>query len=204
MAAALTATTTVRVPDCVPCYLYAAGFNFASGQVIRDVPYDPHLRHLFFGEEVSMAARLYTKGYDLVAPPETVCYHLWSRAHRPVFSLAENNSKMSFVQQRQRQASIKVVKNQVLGINDPSYLGLGTERTVAEWARLLKVDFETQQLYDGCEYGCLPPDAFSDIEASEMLAPPDSLEAKLYTLDAKALDRIAFFLTGQLNEDIRR
>jgi hypothetical protein len=29
--------------------------------------------------------RLYTHGYDLFAPAETVLYHLYSRAHRPVF-----------------------------------------------------------------------------------------------------------------------
>jgi hypothetical protein len=46
--------------------------------------YDPHLLHLFFGEEISMAARLYTHGVDCYTPPEVVCYHLWSRSLRPV------------------------------------------------------------------------------------------------------------------------
>lgn len=34
---------------------------------------------------LSHLCRLYTHGYDLFAPSETVCYHLYSRAHRPTF-----------------------------------------------------------------------------------------------------------------------
>jgi hypothetical protein len=41
----------------IPSPLWAAGFSFSRASVIRDVPYDPHLKHLFFGEEISMAAR---------------------------------------------------------------------------------------------------------------------------------------------------
>ena len=60
----------------VPSLLYAAGFNFARSFVLQDCPYDESLHHLFFGEELSMAMRLYTKGYDLFAPSQSVCYHL--------------------------------------------------------------------------------------------------------------------------------
>jgi len=69
----------------IRCLLYAAGFNFSSSKVIEDCPYDGTLHHLFFGEEISMAIRLYTSGYDLFTTPTTVCYHLWSRDHRPDF-----------------------------------------------------------------------------------------------------------------------
>ena len=45
----------------VPCHLYAAGFNFCRAEpVLRDCPYDGSLHHLFFGEEISMAVRLFT------------------------------------------------------------------------------------------------------------------------------------------------
>jgi hypothetical protein len=41
----------------MPSPLWAAGFNIAYSSVVVEVPYDPHLPHLFFGEEISMAAR---------------------------------------------------------------------------------------------------------------------------------------------------
>jgi [Skp1-protein]-hydroxyproline N-acetylglucosaminyltransferase len=37
--------------------LWASGFSFSRSCMIEEVPYDPHLRHLFFGEEISMVAR---------------------------------------------------------------------------------------------------------------------------------------------------
>lgn len=49
------------------------------------VPYDPGLRHSFFGEEASMAARMFTRGWDFFAPPQAVVYHLWTRGHRASF-----------------------------------------------------------------------------------------------------------------------
>ena len=43
---------------------------------------------LFFGEEITMAARLWTHGFDCYAPPQAVVYHLWTRDHRPNFATA--------------------------------------------------------------------------------------------------------------------
>jgi hypothetical protein len=37
--------------------LWASGFSFCEASGILDVPYDPSAHYLFFGEEVSMAAR---------------------------------------------------------------------------------------------------------------------------------------------------
>ena len=37
--------------------LWAAGFSFMDGTTLLEVPYSPLLHHLFFGEEISMAAR---------------------------------------------------------------------------------------------------------------------------------------------------
>lgn len=41
----------------IKCLLYAAGFNFSMSSVLNDCPYDRTLHHLFFGEEIYMAAR---------------------------------------------------------------------------------------------------------------------------------------------------
>eukprot|EP00808_Paulinella_micropora_P032111 g66010.t1 len=64
---------------------WAAGFHFSEAWVMAEVPYDPNLKDLFFGEESAMAARLYTHGWDFFVPTHNVVYHLWSRAHRPSF-----------------------------------------------------------------------------------------------------------------------
>ncbi|KAL0023769.1 hypothetical protein WJX77_003977 [Trebouxia sp. C0004] len=72
-------------PGVVPAQFWAAGFSFSRAQLIMEVPYDPDLPFLFFGEEMSMLARMWTNGWDVMAPTQAVCFHLWSRAYRLTF-----------------------------------------------------------------------------------------------------------------------
>lgn len=46
------------------------------------VPYDGDLPFLFFGEEAVMLARMWTHGFDVWAPPQSVVFHEWSRKGR--------------------------------------------------------------------------------------------------------------------------
>ncbi len=50
--------------------------------LLHEVPYSRALPHLFFGEEQWMLARMWTRGWDVFAPPEAVAFHLWERAAR--------------------------------------------------------------------------------------------------------------------------
>ncbi|KAL3895702.1 MAG: hypothetical protein SGARI_007371 [Bacillariaceae sp.] len=183
-------------------YMFAGGFNFAPARVIQDVPYDAMgLPHLFFGEELSMAVRLYTHGYDLYAPSETVVYHLWSRAHRPPKVTRSNDSEEQ--KSRQKEMSQGKVKMQLL--EDASMVGvpfgLGRDRTAAQFAENLGVDFSKKQfIREGFENGDLTAEEFVADGTSSMLHPPDSLEAKIATLDpnSKAMATLAKFLGGMM------
>jgi [Skp1-protein]-hydroxyproline N-acetylglucosaminyltransferase len=177
--------------DPVLCNLYAAGFNFGPARMLQDVPYDQSLHHLFFGEEMSMAVRLYTHGYNLFAPPESVCYHLWSRDHRPTKPDKEKQDPQLVA--KRKEQSLAVVMNQLSGKISTTVCGLGTVRTVAQFEEALRVDFGNKTLMKGCEDGNSQPQEFVDSSSSSSVA-PDSLEAKVASLDAKALERIAFFL----------
>jgi len=42
----------------LPTAFWAAGFSFSSAALAREVPYDPYLPFLFFGEEIDVAVRL--------------------------------------------------------------------------------------------------------------------------------------------------
>jgi [Skp1-protein]-hydroxyproline N-acetylglucosaminyltransferase len=41
--------------------------------LLREVPYDPALKFLFFGEEMSMLARMWTSGLQRMLPYTHVC-----------------------------------------------------------------------------------------------------------------------------------
>ena len=58
-----------------PSPTLAAGLIFTRGRFCRDVPYDPLV--YFAGEEISLAARAFTSGYDLLYPNETLIWHLY-------------------------------------------------------------------------------------------------------------------------------
>lgn len=137
--------------DNVPCLLYAAGFNFSHSSTIFDCPYDAHLPHLFFGEEPSMAVRLFTNGYDLFAPPETVCYHLWERDYRKTFQ-NDTNAHVDVRRKKEedRQRSLETVRRQLRGDGR----GLGTVRTVGEFERRLGVTFSNSDTNDNDDSSC--------------------------------------------------
>jgi hypothetical protein len=73
-------------PNLVP--FLAAGFNFANGSRVLEVPYDAHSLFLFDGEETSLAVRAWTHGYDFYHPDRDVVSHLYIPSKsplRPVF-----------------------------------------------------------------------------------------------------------------------
>lgn len=59
---------------------FSAHFCFTLGEFCKEVPHNPN--YLFHGEEISIAARAYTWGYDLFHPHKVVCYHEYSRSYR--------------------------------------------------------------------------------------------------------------------------
>eukprot|EP00913_Durusdinium_trenchii_P020549 g19302.t1 len=63
-------------------YFWGAQFSFSSADVLCEVPYDPQLQMLFFGEEILMAVRLYTHGWDVFTPKDQLFFHLWERDYR--------------------------------------------------------------------------------------------------------------------------
>lgn len=59
---------------------YSAHFCFTDGVFCKEVPHDP--QYYFHGEEISIAARAYTWGYDLFHPNKIVAWHEYTRKGR--------------------------------------------------------------------------------------------------------------------------
>ena len=58
----------------------SAHFLFAPGSFVSNVPYDPDL--YFLGEEITLAVRAFTHGYDLFHPGEVIAWHEYTRNYR--------------------------------------------------------------------------------------------------------------------------
>lgn len=158
----------------IPSSFWAAGFAFSSSKVINEVPYDASLRFLFFGEESSMSARLWTSGWDFFAPSEAIVYHLWTRNYRSTFHEVEDARALDH-----RQQSLVEVKRQITGDDDGGERGdasrasdllpLGSARSIGEYQQHVGVNFKTQTVEWRAEWGNLDPQRF-DLSAKSTMA----------------------------------
>ena len=64
----------------LPARFYSAHFAFSVGQFATEIRHDPN--YYFHGEEISIAVRAYTHGYDLFHPNKVVCWHEYTRKGR--------------------------------------------------------------------------------------------------------------------------
>lgn len=64
----------------VPSRFYSAHFCFTLGSFCHEVQHNPE--YYFHGEEISIAVRAFTHGYDLFHPHKVVCWHEYTRKGR--------------------------------------------------------------------------------------------------------------------------
>jgi glycosyltransferase involved in cell wall biosynthesis len=69
-----------KLKSPIPSRFLSAHFIFTLGQWCVEVPYDPEL--YFHGEEISLAVRSYTWGYDLFHPHKVIAWHEYTRKGR--------------------------------------------------------------------------------------------------------------------------
>ena len=163
--------------------LYAAGFAFGSGVVASLVPYDPHLKNLFFGEESAMAARLYTSGFRFFTPTANIVFHCWTRDYRPSFrevtagdpkqQRRENIAKrrvMNLLNMKPLESAPATVDEALDDASDPTLsstlcvpeapYGLGSVRTLSEFFAQSGVDFSSRTVSERGRNGGLDPRLF--------------------------------------------
>jgi hypothetical protein len=69
-----------NINEPIPARFYSAHFCFTLGQFCNEVPHDPE--YYFHGEEISIAARAFTWGYDLFHPHKVIAWHEYTRKGR--------------------------------------------------------------------------------------------------------------------------
>ena len=135
--------------DNIPCALFAGGFNFFQSTLLDICPYERH-HGLFFGEEMSMAVRLWTHGFHLFAPPQSVCYHLWER--NPLRNGQGSDGWLT----KQRRSSLDTVRAQLGGVGN----ALGDVRSVSSFWKKIGVNLAEQLIMPKSENIGLDESAF--------------------------------------------
>jgi hypothetical protein len=137
-----------HVPDQPqPSAFCGAGFVFGPSAWITDVPYDPYL--YFQGEEITLAVRLFTQGWDIFCPSDVLSYHDYNaRPDRP----------RHWVDRRDwpelNKRSVQRVRH-LLGMEesrDPEVLrevgryGLGSRRSLADYEAMTGINFRARTI----------------------------------------------------------
>jgi len=128
----------------LPSFFWAAGFAFSRAEVIREVPYDVGLVDVFFGEEASMAVRLWTSGWDFFCPTSPAIFHLWSRAHRPTFRELKQDPRVEKAAYARIDFVLGRRKTPPEGMSEA--VGLGTARTLAAFQNHTGIDFNRRTI----------------------------------------------------------
>ncbi|KVO39582.1 GlcNAc-transferase family protein [Burkholderia ubonensis] len=139
-----------RLECPVPARFYSGHFAFADGHFSTAVQHDPTF--FFHGEEISIAVRAFTHGYDLYHPHRVIGWHEYTRQARPKIwddhTSAARSSGIVPHAWWERDVRSHARNRALLGVDGASRDGidfgaydLGAERTLAQYEAYAGISF---------------------------------------------------------------
>jgi len=165
---------------------------FGPASIIKDVPYDPYL--YFFGEEITMAARLWTHGYDIFYPNAIVMFHDWDRGKRPTHFVDHaqtwwDMNLLSLGRVRHIMGTEITTKPEMLAELDK--YGLGPVRTLQQYEVFSGVDFVAKQFTEAAENGRVNP---AGLTAATTATATTTVTTTATATDKPAVDNARIFV----------
>jgi hypothetical protein len=122
----------------VPARFYSAHFCFTLGEFCKEVQHDPE--YYFHGEEISIAVRAYTWGYDLFHPHKVIAWHEYTRKGR---TKQWDDDKEWHI----RNNACHLKNRKLFGMDDEKQedfgiYGFGKERTLDDYERYAGLCFK--------------------------------------------------------------
>ena len=160
----------VKYPRFAP--FTAAGYFVAHSDFLREVPFDPFLPWIFMGEEIIMSTRLWTAGYDIFSPRQSVVGHIYVRRHKPkfwesvhrAFTYGVHNPLQAMILNRVKYqlGYPEAAKDMILPrslLTAVEQYGMGTARPLEEYLRIVGMNMTTKEIHitNWCEKGHPPP-----------------------------------------------
>ena len=119
-----------KLKEPVTSRFYSAHFAFTVGQFSVEVQHDPEF--YFHGEEISIAARAYTHGYDLFHPHKTLIWHEYTRKGRTKQWDDDKEWVMRNNMSHSKNRKLFGMDGELSDVDFGIY-GFGTERTLKEY-----------------------------------------------------------------------
>jgi len=143
-----------ELTEPIPSRFYSAHFCFTLGQFVKEVPHDPD--YYFHGEEISIAVRAFTNGYDLFHTHKVVMWHEYTRRGRTKQWDDDPKwvDKNNFCHKRNRQlfGMDGETKNSSFGKYD-----LGKVRTLRDYEKYAGISFSRRGITQHTLDNNLPP-----------------------------------------------
>jgi len=131
---------------------WAAGFSFSKGEFVKEVSYDPYTPFLFFGEEMDIAVRAFTHGWDFFSPSKTVVFHNYKRDHRNTFWEKPEQKPLEILSRFRVYVRLGYLKKEAIPkeynfiLNEEEHWPIGKERTIEEWEKLCNVNIKEEKV----------------------------------------------------------
>ena len=128
-----------EMTEPIPARFYSAHFAFTLGEFAKEVQHDPE--YYFHGEEISIAVRAFTHGYDLFHPHKVIAWHEYTRKGRT--KQWDDDSEWG------KRNEISHNRNRILfGMDgncscqlDFGIYGFGTKRTLKDYEKFAGIRF---------------------------------------------------------------
>jgi hypothetical protein len=134
----------------------SAHLLFAPGSFVRDVPYDPEL--YFLGEEISLAVRAFTHGYDLFHPDQHILWHEPTRRYRAKHWDDHVKARGVALDWTERDGPSRAKVRRFLESPHVGTFGCGEARTFGDYEAYVGLDFRRRTARPETLRGDEPPD----------------------------------------------
>jgi hypothetical protein len=137
---------------------YSAHFAFTIGLFALEVQHNPE--YYFHGEEISIAVRAFTHGYDIFHPNTTVCWHEYTRKGRVKHWDDDTSWDTKNVRSHQLNRILFGMDGQ-FGLIEPQF-GFGTKRTLHDYERYAGISFKHRAIQQETLDHKEPPNTYID------------------------------------------
>ncbi len=132
----------------------SAHFLFAPGSFVLDVPYDPEL--YFHGEEISLALRAFTHGYDLFHPSRHILWHHYGRLDRAKHWGDHQRANGASTEWFERDALSRRKLQRLFLEGEQGRFGCGVVRSLADYEAFAGLDFRARTVSETTRRGDEP------------------------------------------------
>ena len=139
----------------LPARFYSAHFCFTLGEFSVEVQHDPD--YYFHGEEISIAARAYSHGYDLFHPHKVVIWHEYTRRGRTKQWDDDKEWHKRNVSSHLKNRKLFEMDGEKRDIDFGKY-GFGTVRTLRDYEKYSGLSFANRAIQKRVQDRMPPPD----------------------------------------------